>query len=86
MPCMSKTPAARILDLVRRVGASRLGVLVIGRVVSPLQRALYQATGGRISLTAVHFDLTDREGLGRLREWDLERMFRESVDGSSKPR
>jgi 5'-nucleotidase len=30
---------------------------------------------GRISLTPVHFDLTDRPGLERLREWDLERML-----------
>src|SRR5919199_4362990 len=26
---------------------------------------------GRISITPVHFDLTDRDGLTRLREWDL---------------
>ncbi len=32
-----------------------------------------------ISVTPVHFDLTDREGLGRLREWDLERMFRTAL-------
>jgi 5'-nucleotidase len=30
---------------------------------------------GRISLTPVHFDLTDREGLGRLRDWDLQGML-----------
>jgi 5'-nucleotidase len=32
---------------------------------------------GRIALTAVHFDLTDRDGLGRLREWDLEGVLRQ---------
>jgi 5'/3'-nucleotidase len=31
---------------------------------------------GRISLTPVHFDLTDRDGLDRLREWDLDRVLR----------
>jgi deazaflavin-dependent oxidoreductase (nitroreductase family) len=37
--------------LAQRVGGTHLGVLVIGRVVSPLQRWLYRGTGGRISLT-----------------------------------
>jgi len=35
----------------KRLGGTRLGVLVIGRVVSPLQRQLYRSTGGRLSLT-----------------------------------
>jgi 5'-nucleotidase len=30
---------------------------------------------GRISLTPVHFDLTDRPGLDRLRSWDLDGML-----------
>jgi 5'-nucleotidase len=30
---------------------------------------------GRIALTPVHFDLTDRKGLDRLRAWDLEAML-----------
>jgi 5'-nucleotidase len=30
---------------------------------------------GRISITPVHFDLTDRPGLDRLRGWDLEAML-----------
>ena len=34
---------------------------------------------GRISITPVHFDLTDREGLGRLRDWDLEAMLRDAL-------
>jgi 5'-nucleotidase len=38
---------------------------------------------GRISITPVHFDLTDRDGLGRLRDWDLERMFRDAVAGAA---
>jgi deazaflavin-dependent oxidoreductase (nitroreductase family) len=33
------------------VGATRIGVLAIGRVVSPVQRQLYRRTGGRLSLT-----------------------------------
>jgi 5'/3'-nucleotidase len=37
---------------------------------------------GRISITPVHFDLTDRGGLTRLREWDLDRMFREVLAGA----
>jgi 5'-nucleotidase len=40
---------------------------------------------GRISLTPVHFDLTDREGLGELREWDLEAMLRSALT-SAAPR
>lgn len=40
-----------VLGLVRRLGGTRLGVRVIGLFVSPLQRRLYQGTGGRISLT-----------------------------------
>jgi 5'-nucleotidase len=37
---------------------------------------------GRISITPVHFDLTDRDGLTRLREWDLQRMFRTVLAGA----
>lgn len=55
---MSLPPAsvrARILErareLVRDVGASRLGVFLIGRVVSPLQRWVYEVSKGRLSLT-----------------------------------
>jgi deazaflavin-dependent oxidoreductase (nitroreductase family) len=40
-----------LLSTVRRVGSTRIGVLVIGRVFSPLQRRLYRLTAGRISLT-----------------------------------
>jgi deazaflavin-dependent oxidoreductase (nitroreductase family) len=44
-----------IRDAVRgfaqRLGGTRVGVLAIGRVVSPLQRWLYRGTGGRLSLT-----------------------------------
>src|SRR6478609_2793881 len=36
---------------------------------------------GRISVTPVHFDLTDRDELTRLREWDLDRIFREVLAG-----
>jgi 5'/3'-nucleotidase len=39
---------------------------------------------GRISITPVHFDLTDRRGLGRLREWDLERMFTDTLTGAAE--
>jgi 5'-nucleotidase len=39
---------------------------------------------GRISITPVHFDLTDRGGLGRLREWDLDGMFRSVLAGDSE--
>jgi 5'-nucleotidase len=33
---------------------------------------------GRISITPVHFDLTDRGGLDRLRDWDLDSMLESS--------
>ena len=39
---------------------------------------------GRVSLTPVHFDLTDRQGLDRLRQWDLDRMFRGALAGVAK--
>lgn len=35
----------------QRLGGTRVGVLVIGRIPSPLQRELYRRTGGRLSLT-----------------------------------
>lgn len=35
----------------QRLGGSRLGVRIIGRVVSPLRRWLYRATKGKVSLT-----------------------------------
>jgi 5'-nucleotidase len=38
---------------------------------------------GRIAITPVHFDLTDRDGLGRLREWDLEAMLRDALAGAA---
>ena len=37
---------------------------------------------GRISITPVHFDLTHREGLGRLRDWDLEGMLDAAMTGA----
>lgn len=40
-----------VRGLAQRVGGTRLGVLAIGWVVSPLQRSLYRGTGGRFSLT-----------------------------------
>ena len=40
-----------IRGAVQRLGGSRLGVLAIGRIVSPLQKQLYRRTGGRLSLT-----------------------------------
>jgi 5'/3'-nucleotidase len=39
---------------------------------------------GRISVTPVHFDLTDRDGLPRIREWDLDAMFRGALAGSGR--
>jgi 5'-nucleotidase len=36
---------------------------------------------GRVSLTPVHFDLTDRAGLERLRSWDVDAMLRASLAG-----
>ena len=38
--------------------------------------------GGRISLTPVHFDLTDRPGLDRLRDWDTEGMLASAREAS----
>ena len=34
---------------------------------------------GRVSVTPIHFDLTDRDGLGTLRQWDLEAMLEAAV-------
>lgn len=42
---------AAVARLAQKAGATRPGVLLIGRVVSPLQRRLLRATGGRLSLT-----------------------------------
>lgn len=41
----------RFAGLVRRAGTTRVGVWLIGHLVSPLQRQLYRRSGGRISLT-----------------------------------
>lgn len=40
-----------LLKTVRRAGSTRVGVLTIGRLFSPLQRRLYRMTAGRITLT-----------------------------------
>jgi 5'-nucleotidase len=45
---------------------------------------LSAVANGRISITPVHFDLTDRDGLGRLRGLDLERMFRDALAGTAE--
>jgi 5'-nucleotidase len=37
---------------------------------------------GRIALTPLHFDLTDRGGLERLREWDTEAILEAAVRGA----
>ena len=41
---------------------------------------------GRISVSTLHFDLTDRAGLDTLRTWDLDRMLAEarSADGGTE--
>ncbi len=38
---------------------------------------------GRVSITPVHFDLTDRSGLERLQSWDVDAMLRASVAGDA---
>lgn len=49
---MSFTGIGKALrGVAQRLGGTRLGVLAIGRIVSPLQRKLYRRTGGRLSLT-----------------------------------
>lgn len=40
-----------VLGAIQRIGRTRVGVLLIGHVISPVQRRLYRLTGGRISLT-----------------------------------
>jgi 5'-nucleotidase len=37
---------------------------------------------GRISVTPVHFDLTDREGLDTLRNWDLQGMLAQAAEAA----
>ena len=41
---------------------------------------------GRISVTPVHFDLTERDGLEHLRRWDLEAMLRASLPSATPGR
>jgi 5'-nucleotidase len=38
---------------------------------------------GRVSVTPIHFDLTDREGLEGLRAWDMEAMLAASLAGEA---
>ena len=40
---------------------------------------------GRISVTPVHFDLTDRDGLDRIRSWNLPKMLSAAVAGVEGP-
>ncbi|MGZ5337157.1 MAG: 5'/3'-nucleotidase SurE [Solirubrobacterales bacterium] len=40
---------------------------------------------GRISVTPVHFDLTDHGGLDRVRDWDLEAMLGKALTGIEPP-
>lgn len=71
-PVRRPHPRTSIIAAAQRAGATRAGVIVIGRVVSPLQRWLYRRTGGRLSLTGRapvllphHHRPTDREGAHR---------------------
>lgn len=41
-------PKVNVLELINKLGATRLGVWTIKRVVSPLQRWVYRTTGGRL--------------------------------------
>jgi deazaflavin-dependent oxidoreductase (nitroreductase family) len=41
----------RLLAITQRIGSTRFGVLLIGRLISPLHRWLYRTTKGRVSLT-----------------------------------
>ncbi len=41
---------------------------------------------GRASVTPVHFDLTERDGLEHLRRWDLEGMLRTSLPSATTGR
>jgi 5'-nucleotidase len=41
---------------------------------------------GRISVTPVHFDLTERDGLERLRGWDFDGMLRASLPSAAPGR
>jgi deazaflavin-dependent oxidoreductase (nitroreductase family) len=41
----------RLGGFVQHLGRTRLGVLAIGRIISPLQRELYRRSGGRFTLT-----------------------------------
>jgi hypothetical protein len=43
---------AAVRGFAQRLGGTRVGVRVIGWVISPLQRQRYRRTGGRLSLTA----------------------------------
>jgi 5'-nucleotidase len=38
---------------------------------------------GRIAVTPIHFDLTDRPGLQALREFDLRALLEPALDGGS---
>jgi F420H(2)-dependent quinone reductase len=38
-------------SVARRLGGSGIGVLIIGRLISPLQRRVYRLSNGRVSLT-----------------------------------
>jgi len=39
---------------------------------------------GRISVTPVHFDLTDRDGIGTLRGWDLETTLQAAAERAAE--
>ncbi|HEY5051875.1 MAG TPA: 5'/3'-nucleotidase SurE, partial [Solirubrobacterales bacterium] len=43
---------------------------------------LYAVANGRISVTPIHFDLTDHGGLERLRGWGFEEMLAASAEAA----
>jgi 5'-nucleotidase len=44
---------------------------------------LATVAGGRIAVTPIHFDLTDRRGLEALRMFDLHALLEPALDGGS---
>ena len=49
--------------------------MAITAAVTASRKAAALHAPGRISVSTLHFDLTDREGLETLRSWDLEAML-----------
>lgn len=63
------------LAMWRKMASTRAGVWLIGKVISPIQRWIIVATGGRVSLTGMPVLLLTVKGRRSGRQWTIPLIY-----------